>query len=207
MYNNGTIKLDGKVVRINGSFGEVATVELADNRVHTSVEGVLGVVTHDIEGNTYGFITTMGEVHELDTSLCPEGGALYVGQDGALTHTRPIAPNFVIQVATCIYSHVTNGKILVNVNGRPQDIIENAFNGSFIEGMKFTVTSDGTTITGTLQLNGGGDLTAMFSDGFTTIDCTPAKTIILTAGTATIPQTNWVYLLKSTKDITTSTSG
>jgi len=207
VYNSGSIALNGKVVRINGSFGKVATITMASNVIHTSAEGVLGVATHDIETNTYGFITTFGEVHNLNTSMCSVGELIYLGIDGSFTHVRPSAPNFVIEVGTCIYSDATEGKILVNIKGSPFDIIQNAFNGSFIEGMKFTVTSDGSTITGTLQLNGGGDLTAMFSDGFTTIDCTPTKTITLTAGSATVPQTNWIYLLKSTKDIAVSTSG
>lgn len=207
VYNSGAIALNGRIVRINGSFNGVATVTLASNEVHTSAEGVLGVATHDIETNTWGFITTFGEVHDLNTSSCVEGTLIYLGTNGQWTHVRPVAPNFVIEVGTCIYSHATQGKILVNVKGSPHDIIQNAFNGSFIEGMKFTVTSNGSAVTGILERTGGGDLTMQFSDGFTTLDCTPAKTLPLVEGSATVPQTNYIYVLKSTKDIALSTSG
>ena len=80
------------------------------------------------------------------------------------------------------------------------------FNGSFNESFDFRVSSDGVTITGSLEQSGGGDLVMHFSDGFTTLDCTPAATISLTAGTDTNPQVNYVYVLQSTKVLTVSTS-
>jgi len=46
----------------------------------------------------------------------------------------------------------------------------------------------------------------IFSDGNTMLDCTPACTITLTAGSSTIPQTNYVYIPMSTKVLTVSTS-
>ena len=207
LNNSGAATLNGTVVRITGStITGQPTIELASNDHHITSDGVLGVATHDIETDTYGFITTLGEVHELNTSGCHEGAIIYLGFNGAFTHIRPIAPDFVIEIGTCLFSDAVNGTILVNIKGSPYDIISSSFNDIFIESMKFTVTSDGTTITGNLERAGGGDLTMQLSDGFTTLDCTPIKTITLTAGTATVPQTNYVYALKSTKDIEVSTS-
>jgi len=208
VYNDaGSPSINGTVVRITGSLNDIPTINFASNDYHIEADGVLGVATHDIESNTYGFITTIGEVHGLNTALCPEGAIIYLGVDGAYTHIRPLAPNFVIEIGTCLFSDAVDGTILVNIKGSPYDIVHNSFNDIFIESMKFTVASNGTTITGSLQRAGGGDLTMQFSDGFTTLDCTPIKTITLTAGTATVPQTNYVYALKSTKDIAVSTSG
>ena len=78
--------------------------------------------------------------------------------------------------------------------------------GSFVETFNALITSDGTTITLTVQQSGGGDLTMAFSDGYTTFDCTPARTVELTAGSDTSPQANYVYILKSNKILTVSTS-
>jgi hypothetical protein len=58
-----------------------------------------------------------------------------------------------------------------------------------------------------LEKSGTGDLTMAFSDGFTTLDCTPAATIALTAGTDTAPTSNFIYILQSTKALTKSTTG
>lgn len=81
------------------------------------------------------------------------------------------------------------------------------WNGTFLETIDFTVTSNGTTITGSLEQSGTGDLTMVFSDGSSTFDCTPAATVSLTAGSDTAPQKNFVYILQSDKtQMTVSTS-
>lgn len=81
-----------------------------------------------------------------------------------------------------------------------------AWNGALIEKGSTTVTSNGTVITFSVEKSGGGDLTAIFSDGYYAWDCTPADTVTLTAGTDTSPQLNYVYFLQSTKTLTASTS-
>jgi len=79
-------------------------------------------------------------------------------------------------------------------------------NGTFKESFDCVVTVSGSSIYAELEQSGGGDLTCQFSDGYTTLDCTPAQTIELTAGTTTVPQDNYVYVLQSTKALTVSTS-
>jgi hypothetical protein len=80
------------------------------------------------------------------------------------------------------------------------------FNGSFTESFDAVVSSDGATITLSLEKDGTGDLTMRFSTGDVTLDCTPAQTIALTAGTDTVPVGNFVYIPRSTKVLTKSTS-
>jgi hypothetical protein len=81
------------------------------------------------------------------------------------------------------------------------------FNGSFLETFDALVTSDGATVTMSLEQSGTGDLTMIFSDGFSTLDCTdPVQTIELTAGSDASPQANYVYVLQSTKALAKSTS-
>jgi len=80
------------------------------------------------------------------------------------------------------------------------------YNGTFKETFDALVTSDGATITMSLEQSGTGDLTMQFSDGETTLDCTPACTITLTAGTDASPQANYIYIPQSTKVLTKSTS-
>lgn len=59
------------------------------------------------------------------------------------------------------------------------------------------VTSNGTVVTMSLEQEGGGDLASVFSDRQHLLDCTPAKTLVLTAGTDTVPVENYVYILKT----------
>ena len=80
------------------------------------------------------------------------------------------------------------------------------FNGTTLEPFDADVTSNGTTITMDLEKTNTGDITLVFSDGLTVFDCTPKATIALTAGSDTSPQANYIYILKSTKALTKSTS-
>jgi len=70
------------------------------------------------------------------------------------------------------------------------------------------VTSAAGVITLTVEASGGGNLTLIFSTGHATFDCTPAKTVALTAGTDAIPVLNYVYVLASDlTQLTKSTVG
>jgi len=92
--------------------------------------------------------------------------------------------------------------------GTPWDALDvNAFwNGTIRETFDALVTESGGVVTMSLEQSGGGDLTMRFSDGETTLDCTPAATIVLTAGTDSVPQENFVYIPQSTKVLTLSTT-
>lgn len=81
------------------------------------------------------------------------------------------------------------------------------WNGALLETADISIASDGATITLSVEQSGGGDLTAVFSDGYYDWDTTPADTVTLTAGTDTAPQFNYTYFLQSTKALTNSTSG
>jgi hypothetical protein len=75
----------------------------------------------------------------------------------------------------------------------------NAYNGSFLEPLTFVVTSNGSTITGTLDKDPTGDLTEVFSDGYSTMSS--GATVTLVAGSATVPKKNHIYVLQSNKGV------
>ncbi len=81
------------------------------------------------------------------------------------------------------------------------------FNGTIHESFDAVITSDGVTITMSLEQTDGGDLTLIFDDGHTTLVTTPPLTIELTAGSDTSPQVNYIFIPASTKVLTKSTSG
>jgi hypothetical protein len=78
----------------------------------------------------------------------------------------------------------------------------------FLESFDALVIEDGGTVKMTLEQADGGDLTMVFSDGYTTLDCTPIINITLEEGIdAENPKTNYVYILKSGKVLAKSTTG
>ncbi|KKN61513.1 hypothetical protein LCGC14_0521010 [marine sediment metagenome] len=80
------------------------------------------------------------------------------------------------------------------------------FNGTTLEPFDADVTSNGSVITMDLEKTNTGDITLVFSDGLTVFDCTPKATIALTEGSDISPKANYIYILKSTKALTKSTS-
>lgn len=210
---------NGSFVRVSGAFSGVRTIELAIANDPITASGLIGMATQDIPkavpdgGGGYiyseGEVTTFGSVGGLDTSLCTEGDRIYLSDSvrGGWTKTPPNNPSYKIEGGSIEYVHATEGKISVHIVGRPEDIFDNGWNGSIQETLYFSVSSpDGIAVTGSLERDGGGDLTLRFSDGFHRVDTSPAIEIALTPGTDSDPQKNYVYFLKTTKTLTLSTS-
>lgn len=79
--------------------------------------------------------------------------------------------------------------------------------GGYLDEPAITVSSDGATITCSVEQEGGGDLRVLFSTGVHTWDTTPADTVTLSAGTDAVPLMNYVFFLESTLVLTANTTG
>ena len=102
----GTIS-NGQAVYINGSHGDNSpTVELAISTGEATAQ-VVGLATHNIERNSFGYITTFGVVRDLDTSDLSAGDSVYVSEavSGGLTGVSPVIPNYKAPVGHVIRSH------------------------------------------------------------------------------------------------------
>jgi hypothetical protein len=214
IYNDTGVQIDnGLIVKpvsatVVGS-EVIPTVILAKADSFETCEGTLMVVTGDIPNGSVGFGTITGRVSDVDTSGLTVGDDLFLSATvaGGFTNVQPQFPNYALSLGGVLKVDALAGQIAVNFTNKVEDTFNNAWDGAFRETMDFTVSSNGTTITGSLEQNGGGDLTMIFSDGFSTLDCTPAATITLTPGTDTAPVMNYVYIPISTKVLTVSTSG
>ncbi len=186
----------------------IPTVALAKADTHETCSGTLFIATADIPIGGLGVGTLIGRVGSLDTSGFSPGDNIYLSATtaGEITNVMPEFPAYIIQVGGVIKSDVSEGVIGVNFTDDVRDTFTDAWDGSFRETLSFLVSSDGVNIIGTLERAGGGDLTKKFSDGFSTLDCTPAIVVPLTAGTDTDPQMNYVSLSKTTGLITVSLS-
>jgi len=108
-----TIK-KGDVVRVIGFTNQSPDVVLA---LATTLSGAIitGVANQDIPPNSNGYIVTIGEVANFDTSRFTAGEDLFLSplSAGKITNVLPTNPYFAVQVGVCMYSHSINGKILI----------------------------------------------------------------------------------------------
>lgn len=146
---------NGQVVYVNGAQGQRPTVALADADAAATSDSTIGVATSDIANNGTGYVTVFGLVRGLDTSSFTAGDTLWVSSTaGALTNTEPATPAHAARVGTVLYSHATEGKILVSVDtgGELGDIhdvlLTTPASGELInyDGSKWVNTSDLTNI-------------------------------------------------------------
>jgi hypothetical protein len=120
--NTGTTITNGTIVRLDGSQGDVPTVERAQSLAMSGsvnvLNQILGVATHNIEDNSFGYVTTQGLVRGLNTNAFNDGDTLFVGtgSSGILTNIPPRAPYEIIPVGVCVKaSPGTSGIIYVAV--------------------------------------------------------------------------------------------
>lgn len=208
VYNDTGSQLDnGSAVYFSGASNGRPEVSYAQANTPSVAEFFSGLMTADLADSAEGALTLFGLVRGLDTSSLTAGSPVYISPTtpGGLTSTRPQYPNYRLMLGGCITSDASNGSIFVFPQEGIESIYDNGWNGNFLEPFTFVVTSNGSTITGSLEQSGGGDLIMNFSTGQTVLDCTPAATVTLTAGSSTDPTYNWVYIPISTKVLTVAT--
>lgn len=108
---------NGNVVYVVGSDGANKTVRLARADAESTSANTFGVMTEAATGGNKAFCTTFGLVRDLNTSALTEGAMVWLSSTtaGAMTTTRPTAPNHAVQIGFCIRSHATQGIIFVSV--------------------------------------------------------------------------------------------
>jgi len=151
------------------------------------------------------------EFGDFQTSITAVGTLAGLTMTGSLDINSSTAINAVIDddsMATASATNVPTSESIVSYVANNQSAVAASYlNGNIIEESSIDVASDGATITFSLEQDGGGDLTVLFSTGVYTFDSTPAATVTLTEGTDEVPLLNYVYILESNKTLTSSTSG
>ena len=96
-----------------------ALIDLAQADSPTT-ENVIGVATHDIENNSYGYITVLGDVNDVNTAGYTAGSILFLSPTvaGTLTDVRPDTDEFVVEVVTVEKVDVVTGRYNVNIKNR-----------------------------------------------------------------------------------------
>jgi hypothetical protein len=210
VYNNsGSLISNGTAVYPNGNFNDFPTIGLAKSSTHDSIGVDYGLTTTDVPIGGYGMVVWFGKANNVNTSSYSLGDTLYISptNPGELTNVRPTFSDYAIQIGIVMKVGTTDGIIFVTSRATKDDTFVNFWNGVFREPFDFIVTESGGVITGTLTpQNGHPNMTMLFSDGFKTLDTNPGATVTLTAGTDINPQVNYVYIPRTTKVLTISTS-
>lgn len=115
---------DYQAIRVTGAIGQRPKVDLALANNDLNSATTLGLVTETILNNQEGFVTTSGQVKEINTtgSLQGEtwidGDVLYLSGTiaGRITNIKPIAPIHTVIIGFVEYAHAIHGKIFVKVN-------------------------------------------------------------------------------------------
>lgn len=104
----------GTAVYVSNAASQIPGVLKASNAAWNTTFQMIGITTEEMAAAAAGSMTMYGIVTGLDTSGFTEGQNAYLGANGLLTSTIPIYPANVSVVAICLYSHASQGKILVN---------------------------------------------------------------------------------------------
>jgi hypothetical protein len=195
-----------EVVIVAGATGQRLSVKKAKADNDTNSAGTLGIVCEDIAGNQEGFICSVGQVTNINTTgslqgeTWADGDSLYLSGTiaGAITNVKPTAPIHEVRIGYVEYAHAINGKIYVKIdNGYELDELHNvsitsAANGDFLE------------YNGTLWVNRGIIYTVELMDALTVDFYAPydlkinTTTNIKNAPTITILDDGAAYTLTNT---------
>jgi nitrogen fixation protein len=135
--NQTLTKAAYQAVRVSGATGQRLSVELAQGDVDLNSADTIGLVTETIATNQEGFIITMGQIENINTtgSLQSEtwldGDVLYLSPTvaGRLTNIKPNGSNgHIVVIGYVEYAHAINGKIYVKImNGWELDELHNVY--------------------------------------------------------------------------------
>lgn len=116
VYNNtGASITDGDPVYATGAFGEAITIALADATTEDKAN-VVGLATHTIENNSYGYVTVRGLLSGLDTSAFTAGDRINLSPSGGLQVAPPTYPYYPTELGICIVSDASNGYIYATID-------------------------------------------------------------------------------------------
>jgi hypothetical protein len=123
-----------QVVIVAGATGQRLSVKLAKADNDANSAGTLGVVCENIAGNQEGFICSVGQLTNINTTgslqgeTWNDGDSLYLSPTvfGGVTNVKPSAPFHEVRIGYVEYAHAVNGKIYVKIdNGYELDELHN----------------------------------------------------------------------------------
>lgn len=135
--NTTLTKAAYQAVRVSGAQGQRLAVELAQANNDNNSADTIGIVCETIATNQEGFIQTVGQLEDINTTgslqgeTWVDGDVLYLSPTtaGALTNIKPTgATGHIVVIGYVEYAHANNGKIYVKImNGWELDELHNVY--------------------------------------------------------------------------------
>ena len=126
-----------QVVKVAGAQGQRLAVDLAQANNDLNSADTLGIVAENINNNLEGFILTVGQLLEINTTgslqgeTWADGDVLYLSPTiaGAITNIKPIATvGHLVVLGYVEYAHSQHGKIYVKImNGWELDELHDVY--------------------------------------------------------------------------------
>jgi hypothetical protein len=114
--SGGTLN-KGEVVYVSGAQGNRVAVKKALASADSLSANTLGVMDETVANNGEGYCVAEGLISGINTSAFTEGAALYLSPTtaGAITQTKPTAPNHLVLIGYCVKSNNGSGEISVHI--------------------------------------------------------------------------------------------
>ena len=135
--NTTLTKANYQAVRVSGATGQRLSVELAQGDGDLNSADTIGLVTETIATNQEGFIITVGQIEDINTTgslqgeTWVDGNVLYLSPTiaGRLTNIKPNGSNgHIVVIGYVEYAHAVHGKIYVKImNGWELDELHNVY--------------------------------------------------------------------------------
>jgi len=165
----------GQAVYMFSATGDRVSVKLANNTGDATSAKTFGLAAENITAGGTGMVICQGVLDGLNLGSYTAGDSVYLGATaGALTATKPYAPNHLVYIGTVERANNGNGQIYVRVqNGYELDELHNVsaqnpsngqvliYNESTSLWTKNTITAG----TGISVTNGAGSITIASTGG------------------------------------------
>ena len=121
--NTTLTKAAYQAVRVSGAQGQRLAVAFAQANNDANSADTIGLVTETIPTNQEGFIITVGQIENINTTgslqgeTWVDGDVLYLSPTtpGAITKVKPTGAGHIVVIGYVEYAHANNGKIYVKV--------------------------------------------------------------------------------------------
>lgn len=147
----------GSVIYINGATGNKPTIALASALMESTSSKTFGITAQSITNNSTGYVVTVGELININTSAFNEGQSLWLGNTaGSIVTSVPAEPSHSVFLGYCIRSHPNFGIIEVRIqNGYELDELHDVSAGSPSDGDVLQYVSSTGLWTKTSSINFG----------------------------------------------------
>lgn len=120
--DTGSTITKGSIVYVTGATGDHPTIALADKDSENTSSRALGMAVADILDDEDGFVAVAGTVDKLNTNSYIAGTALWLGDNGGWTDTKPVPPAHAVFVGWVARQNTNNGRIVLHIqNGYELD--------------------------------------------------------------------------------------